>query len=108
MACETGKWESILPNNATEIDDGSVFIDELDGSGNIKKGRYRPKDANPGQDEDFQAGGTCKNNEIQFDIVGFHYEGKIKGRIIKGKKKTRQTNMKEFDGEEVWVGVKTA
>ena len=62
MACETGKWESILPNNATEIDDGSVFIDELDGSGNITKGRYRPKDANPGQDED-----NCDHSK---DILG--------------------------------------
>jgi len=104
MACETGKWESILPDNATEMDDGTVFIDVLHGNGDIE-GRYRPKDAT--SDEVIQ-NGTCKNDQLDFDIVGFHYSGKIKGRIIKGKKKTKQKDKKEFDGEEVWVGVKTA
>jgi hypothetical protein len=104
MACETGVWASVLPDNE-EPDDGTLFIDQVHGSGEIE-GRYRKKDAPP-PDEDIQ-NGTCVNDKIDFDIVGFHYEGKIKGRIIKGKKKTKPKDKKEFDGEEVWVGVKTA
>jgi hypothetical protein len=104
MACEISVWASVLPDNATEMDDGTLFIDEVHGSGEIK-GRYRKKDAT--SDEDI-TNGTCVNDQLDFDIVGFHYSGKIKGRIIKGKKKTRQKDKKEFSGEEVWVGVKTA
>jgi hypothetical protein len=107
MACETGKWESILPNNATEIDDGSIFIDELDGK-KIKKGRHRKKGASPGQDEKFKDGGTCENDEIQFDRAGFHYQGKISGRMIKGTRTPTDKDGKKLNGDEVWVGVKTA
>jgi hypothetical protein len=105
MACETGKWESILPDNATEMDDGFILINQVHGNGVIE-GKYRKKGSSPpGED---MTNGTCKNDQLDFDIVGFHYSGKIKGRIIKGKKKTKQKDKKEFDGEEVWVGVKTA
>jgi hypothetical protein len=73
----------------------------------VIEGKYRKKGAPP-PGEDI-TNGTCINDKIDFDIVGFHYSGKVKGRIIhKGKKKTKTKDKKEFDDGEVWVGVKTA
>ena len=104
MACEVSVWASVLPDNQ-EPDDGTLFIDEVHGSGEIK-GRLRPLNGAPPDPE--IENGKCENDKIEFDVGGFHYEGKIKGRILKGKKKTKQRGKKEFDSEEVWVGVKTA
>lgn len=104
MACEISVWASVLPDNATEMDDGTLFIDEVDGRD--IKGRLRPFNGTPPDPE--IENGICENDKIEFDVGGFHYDGKIKGRIIKGKKKTGQRGKKEFDSEEVWVGVKTA
>lgn len=103
MACEPSTWASVLPDNE-ESDDGTLIINDVHGNGEIE-GTHRKSDG--ASEEDIQ-NGKCINDEIEFDIVGFHYEGKIKGRIIKGKKKSKPHDRKEFNGEEVWIGVKTA
>jgi hypothetical protein len=102
MACETGTWASVLPQNA-DPDDGTIIIESVNG-GKIK-GKHRKKDAKPGEQDELEMG-ECENDHIKFNHTEFHYEGDIFGRIIIGTRNVKAE--RELDGEEVWVGVKTA
>jgi hypothetical protein len=116
--CGTAKWASILPLSS-EKDDGIIFVDEVNGSGVITKGRHRRKGAKPGDPDEPLKNGKCKSgpDTIEFEREGFHYNGEISVRddgvfVISGTRSRRQTGRGEEDGEEVddgevWVGVKT-
>ena len=112
--CEAMEMRSLLPFRAN-AEEGIIFVDEIDSSGVIRRGRHREPN---GPDRDLERG-MCRESERTFECErpGFRYAGRIfsfngdRIVIVVGRRSPRQGLEREKDreqvDEEVWVGVKT-